>query len=308
MFMTSQSQDKKLPVATLSHIRERGEIRIALLAVIFFLLGAGVSVLLYRNFGKHQEGNVSSMQSTDLLPSTKEFLQHLDTPVVIRFYSLLDPATVSDSTKALAARVGDLLSRYEREGHGEIQVNQINTMSDTDLDAAFADGLRPFNLEKGKTCYLGIVVSANEQKETLPRLSVEWEGAVQFDLTRAIERVSKAKPSSPGATASRPPSQAVIAEVKKAIPNLDSVSVEKGAEMLREAALVDFAAAANQMEVQVRKAQEKLAQAQKSGSAAEQQAAMKNLQQIQAEQANKIKQIAARLQGQITALQQLKQR
>ncbi|HKI69624.1 MAG TPA: Gldg family protein [Verrucomicrobiae bacterium] len=305
--MRNQSWGEKRQPAPPSRIQEQGQVRTVVLAVVFFLLGAAVSILVYHNVGRQREGSLNSIQSSGLLESSKEVLQHLDTPVVIRYYSLLDAATVSDSTKAFAARVRDLLSEYEREGHGEIQVNPIVNMSDTNLDAAFADGLRPFNLEKGKTCYLGIVVSGNGQKETLPQLSTEWEGAVQFDLTRAIERVSKAKPLPSGAVANRPPSSEVVAEIKKTIPNLNSVSIAQGAEMLREAALADFAAAANQMEAQVKEAQQQLAQARKSGSAAEQQAAMKNLQQIQAAQADKIKVIAARLQDQIAALHQLKQ-
>ncbi len=287
--------------------REQAQARIYLLALVFFLLGISVSILWFHNISKRAGENANTGQSLVLSDSTKTVLRGLDTPVVIRYYSLLDPATVSDSIKAFAARVGNLLTEYEREGHGEIQVNLIDTMSDTNLDAAYADGLRPFNLDKGTTCYLGMVVSCNGQKETLPLLSAEWEGAVQFDLTRAIEHVSRAKPALPGSVANRPASSAVIAQVKSTIPNLDSVSIEQGAEMLREAAVREFATAANQMEAQVKEAQQRLVQAQNSKSEEEQQAAMKNLQQVQAEQADKLKQIAARLQDQIATLKQLKQ-
>jgi hypothetical protein len=102
-----------------------------------------------------------------------------------------------------------------------------------------------------------------------------------------------------------PASPIVIAEVKQMIPDYTSVSLEQGTEILRQAALKDFAAAAQEMENRVANAQEELSQAE-SKTASDQQAAMKHLQQVQTEQAEKLKQIAAQLQAQITALKQLK--
>jgi hypothetical protein len=99
---------------------------------------------------------------------------------------------------------------------------------------------------------------------------------------------------------------AAIEDVKQAIPNFVSVSLEDGTQILHEAALKQFAAAAKEMDVQVKQAQEQLIQAESGQSATEQQAAMKHLQQTQTEQAEKLQQIAAQLQIQIAALKQLK--
>ncbi len=99
---------------------------------------------------------------------------------------------------------------------------------------------------------------------------------------------------------------ATIEEVKRMIPNFDSVSLEEGTRILREAALKEFKAAANEMQTRLSEAQQRLGQAQSGGSAAEQQAAMKDLQQVQADQTEKLKQIAARSAAQIEALRQLK--
>jgi hypothetical protein len=60
------------------------------------------------------------------------------------------------------------------------------------------------------------------------------------------------------------------------------------------------------MEKQIQTAQQQLADAQNSRPEAEQQAAMKHLQQVQLDQAEKLKAIAARLQAQISAFQQMK--
>ena len=84
------------------------------------------------------------------------------------------------------------------------------------------------------------------------------------------------------------------------------MSVEEGTRILREAALKDFTTAANEMAAQVKEAQQRLAQVQNGGSDADQQAAMKHLQQVQAKQTEKLNQIASRSKAQIDALQQLK--
>ncbi|MDE3067652.1 MAG: hypothetical protein KGJ60_08885 [Verrucomicrobiota bacterium] len=113
-------------------------------------------------------------------------------------------------------------------------------------------------------------------------------------------------PGRPVVEAAPPVNAAAIAEVKRAIPNFASVSVENGTRILQQAALKNFAAAAKTMDEQVKQAQRQLVQAENSQSPAEQQAAMKRLQQVQTAQAQKLQQIAARLQAQIAALKQLK--
>ncbi len=57
---------------------------------------------------------------------------------------------------------------------------------------------------------------------------------------------------------------------------------------------------------QIKEAEQRLLQAQSGGSEADQQAALKHLQQVQAEQTEKLKQIAARFKTQVDVFQQLK--
>ncbi|MBI1177620.1 hypothetical protein GC207_09295 [bacterium] len=285
---------------------EEAQARVILLALGFFLLGIAATMLYFHaGRDKRDEQQVAGGQASGLSAKTEAVLQKLNTPVQIRFYSLLDRATVATAVKDFAARMDDLLQAYGEAGHDKIEIVRVNTLTETNADAASDDGLRPFNRDKGEPSFLGFVVSGNGQKVVLAQLSPEWEAAVQFDLTRAIDEVNRARPPivAPAATRSTPE---VLSEVKAAIPNLDAVSSKQGAEMLRAAALREFAGAANQLQAKVKEAQERLAAAQNSDSAEEQQAAMKNLQQVQAEQAEKVKEIAARLQEQIAALQQIK--
>jgi hypothetical protein len=97
-----------------------------------------------------------------------------------------------------------------------------------------------------------------------------------------------------------------IQQVKALIPDLAGVSVEQGQRILQDAALKDFTAAAKEMQAQLKDAEQRLSQAQDGGSEAALQAARTHLQQVQAEQTEKLQQIAARSKAQIDTFQQLK--
>jgi hypothetical protein len=148
-------------------------------------------------------------------------------------------------------------------------------------------------------------VAVGTRKETLSQLVPEWEQAVEPDLTRAITRLLNAAPPG-GAPAAPPASAAVVADVKSIIPDIASTSLEDGRKQLQAVALKDFAEAAGEMDTQLKDAQQRLTQAQAGGSEADQQAAMKNLQDVQAKQSAKLREIAARARAQIAAFEQLK--
>ena len=292
---------------------QRGEqagVRTVFLVAVAFLLGIGVSGFWF--YTQSRRGAANPSQETGGAPviqlsdNTRAVLSRLASPLDIRFYALLDPATVPESEIAFAGRVEQLLAAYQQETGGKIRLTSVTARSNDSANAADADGIQAFNREKGEACYLGLALVLQGRKETLPRLAPEWEQVLEPDLTRAIARLEEAtRPALP----SLPPTAATtnaVQEVKALIPNPAAVSVEEGTRILREAALKDFTAAANEMQAQVKEAQQRLAQAQNGGSAADQQAAMKNLQQLQAQQTEKLKDIAAKSQAQIEAFQQLK--
>ena len=98
----------------------------------------------------------------------------------------------------------------------------------------------------------------------------------------------------------------VVAEVKTLIPDPGSVSLEEGTQILRAKALAEFAATTKSLETEIQEADQRFLQAQSAHSETAQQAARKELEQIRARQAEKLKQIASRLQDQIAALEQMK--
>jgi Sec-independent protein translocase protein TatA len=94
--------------------------------------------------------------------------------------------------------------------------------------------------------------------------------------------------------------------VRRSIPDLDSVSLEQGTQILRASAIGQFQKAAQDMEAALNQARQSFLEAEKSQSDAGRQAALKRLQQIQAGQTDKLRQIAINSQAQIAALQHIK--
>ncbi|MBI3850350.1 MAG: Gldg family protein [Verrucomicrobia bacterium] len=312
--MMTQATTKALGCTPEAHAREHGSARIIILVLVFCLIGLVVgAVWFYYRTTKRDaadaSGEAGGQQTIALSYSTKSVLKRLESPVEIRFYALLDPASVSAAVQAFAGRLDQLLFAYEREADGKLDVIRYNSRSEISAAAvaAAADGFKPFNLDKGDACYFGLAVAQEGRKESLPELAPEWEQALEFDLTRAIEHVARAKQAAPPPANTPPTDAAAIEEVKRTIPNFAAVSLEEGTRILRTASVNDFKSAVAAMEIQVKEAQERLSQAQNGGSEAERQAALKHLQQVQSEQTAKLKQIAARSAAQIEAFRQLKE-
>ena len=198
------------------------------------------------------------------------------------------------------------IADYQQEAAGKIKITSFNSQTKAALNAATADGITVFNLDKGEACYLGVTLVLNGRKDTLSHLSPEWEQALEPDLTRAIIRLmDAARPVTIPTTVSQI-NTAAIQEVRALIPDLAAVPVESGKQILRDAALKDFTAAAKEMQAQVKEAEQRLTQAQNGGTDVEQQAAMKHLQQVQAEQTDKLKEIAAKSKVQVDTFERLK--
>jgi uncharacterized protein (DUF2384 family) len=285
--------------------RHSGSARTSLLLLVALLTGAAITALLFSLKANRGAGNESS-KAIELSENTRSVLDHLSSPVTIRFYSILDPATLSPALFPFAERISAMLSEFQTQGNGRISVVVYHAITNSVAENAAADGLKPFNLDKGDACYFAIVVEGNGKRETLLELAPEWEPALEFDLSRAIERVARPIPQ-PKATVEKASLEAdATLEVRRAIPDLTNVSIEDGTKILRDAAMKEFKSAVDEMGAQVQEAQKQLQQAQQSGSEADQQAAIKRLQQAQSDQAEKVKQIAARLDAQIAAFKQLK--
>lgn len=281
-----------------------------ILLLVVFLLGIAVSAGWF--YGSSKRGRVGASNEAGGSPTailseiSKAVLARLEVPLEIRSYAVLDPATVPDSVMAFSTRVEQLLAAYQQEAGGKLKVTRFDSQSNLNPSAGEADGIQAFNLDKGDACYLGFALAYKGRKESLPRLSPEWEQALEPDLTRAITRLLEAAQPTIVAVPISQMNTAAVQEVRALVPNLADTTVEAGKQILQDAALRDFTAAVKQMEAQVKAAEQRFAQAQTGGSEADQQDARKYLQQLQGEQTEKLKQIAAKSKAQMDALQQLK--
>lgn len=271
----------------------------SMLMLAVFVLGAVLAGIWFK-YGARTTGD-----GTGLSDQTLGLLHHLNSPVELRFYSALPPDSAPGPLQDFSRRVDRLLSEFQSANASQIHVVRKLSTSGADADLAAADGIQPFNLDKGDACFLGVTVASGGRKESLARLQPDWEPALPFDLARAILRVT-ATSSSLVVKASPPVFPETTNDIRRLIPDINGTSLEDGIGILRQAAVGKFSAAGAGMEKQIQAAQQQLADAQNGRPEAEQQAALKHLQQVQLEQADKVKLIAAQLQAQISAFEQMK--
>jgi len=289
----------------------RGGARIFVLVTVAFVVGLGVGAYFYYRHVQAERPVSIEAPGVVLSEATQAVLQRLESPVDITLYAPSDLAALPQALSDFAARADQLLAEYERAGQGKIRLNRTDpTSSASAKTAAGAVGILPFAGKDGAICYLGIAIARASQKETIPQLSPDWEAALESDLSRAIARVtaSVATPASPATqtgTSAAPIDPAISEELLRTIPDLDSRSYDDAAKVLREASLVEFTAAVREMQAKVQATQKELA-AQGNKAEADQQAAIKELQQVQAEQNQKLGEIAARLQARLQVLERLK--
>jgi hypothetical protein len=270
-------------------------------ALIFFLLGIALTVAWFE-YGK---SILTGQSGPGLSGSTLELLHQLNAPVQIRFYSVLPAGSASQALQDFSQRVDHLLSEFQNANPAKIQVIRNVSVAGANADAAAGDGLRPFNLEKGEACFLGVTVANGERKESLVQLQPEWESALSSDLARVILRVAAETPP-PVVAKSVPLTPAITNEILKLIPDINTTSPEDADRIFHNDFVNQCAKAGAEMEAQINAAAQKVVSAQNSGSPAELEAARKHLSQVQLEQTEKLKEVAAHLQLQLDAFQQMK--
>ncbi len=280
-----------------------GNTRTPVLVAVALLLGAAVGAgLVYRLTSPTPPTAPAPSPNRTveplLSPATGRILAALPAPVEIRFFAVLDAGT-TPAYQPLVSRTEQWLSRCQQAAGAKLTVTRFLERSPKAEAAARADGLRAFNLDRGEPCYLGLVIVSEGRKEVLP-LIPEWEAALEADVSRALARVAVAKSASASASE---PNRAAVEKLKQTLPNLAAVSVEEGTRLLREQTLAAFTTTAKAMETQMQEAEQQYAQAATEGA---RQAARQRLQQVRAEQTDKLRALTIEMQELITALEQLK--
>jgi ABC-type uncharacterized transport system involved in gliding motility auxiliary subunit len=125
-----------------------------------------------------------------LSEGTKHILADIVQPVDIQFYYNSSSKSVPDEIKLYATRVRDFLSEYEHAGHGKITVEMYDPKPDSDEEEwAEKYDLRPIQTSSGEKIYCGLVFLAADQVAKIEFLDPEKEELLEYDITRAIQRV-----------------------------------------------------------------------------------------------------------------------
>jgi len=138
-----------------------------------------------------QRVDLTAERAYTLSPGTRAILGKLDTPVQIRFYCTRGENALPVFLKTYAQRVEDLLAEYRQASKGQIEIQKLDPVPDSDAeDSAKLDGIEGQSIQLGsEPIYLGLSVSMLDQKEAIPFLSPDRERLLEYDLSRAISRV-----------------------------------------------------------------------------------------------------------------------
>jgi len=138
-----------------------------------------------------QRVDLTAERAYTLSAGTRAILSKIDTPVQIRFYCTRAGDTMPASLRNYAQRVEDLLSEYRQRAKGKIEIQKLDPQPDSDAeDSARLDGLQPQLLQNNEKVYLGLSVNMLDQKETVPFLTPARERLLEYDVSRAIARVT----------------------------------------------------------------------------------------------------------------------
>lgn len=300
--------NKKLPKLARSSgsaRRECGRVHPVVLLCVFVVAGFAGGVYWQHRRAALSETTIEAVPSTGLSENTTRLLANLETPVEIRFYALFNAGNENRDRRSFAARVGDLLAAFEQAASGRISVVRHSAWSEEATRNAGANGILPQNLDKGDPFYLGVALLAGTHRETLPQLLPEWEAALEFDLARALGRL--AKPAAAPRSADAEAEVAAAREaVQRALPNLASLSLEEGRNLLRENGRKEFEAAVAVMQKELQAVQERIVKAEADGDDAARQAGLQEQQQIRTRHTEKFRENARRIQAQVEALEQMR--
>jgi hypothetical protein len=276
---------------------QAAQARTVALVVLFFVLGAGLAALWF-----HRRPQLNtSVTGSSLSPTTLAIVEPLPNPVEIRFYSVLAPE--AEKLREFSGRIEELLRSYQEAGHGKLI---LNIRTNADANTAMDDGIKGFNLDQGEGSYLGMALSCGTKKEVLSQLSPEWESALEADISRAIQRVAAAATVVSSRVDNPASNPALAEELQRKMPNLSAMPLEEALRALREDSVKEFTTAVGEMQAEVQQAQARLLQAKAGGSAAEQDAAMRQLQETEKNHAQRLKDLAASAQARVEVLKQLK--
>jgi ABC-type uncharacterized transport system involved in gliding motility auxiliary subunit len=128
-----------------------------------------------------------------LSDGTKKILRNLQAPVKVKLY-ISQGEGVPVPLRSFAQRVEDLVREFKSAAGPNLLIERYNPRPDSEEeDAAQLDGIDSQQLVTGEQFYLGAAVSQLDRKQTLSAISPQRERLLEYDLIRAIARVSSSE-------------------------------------------------------------------------------------------------------------------
>lgn len=125
-----------------------------------------------------------------LTPGTRAILKKIDSPVTINFYYSAGETRKPSNLETYARAVEDLLGEFQQAAGGNIRLKKFDPQPDTESeDLANLDGVEGQLLPTGDKFYLGLSVSLDPLKVSIPFLAPDREKLLEYDLARAISQV-----------------------------------------------------------------------------------------------------------------------
>ncbi|MFM8364713.1 MAG: Gldg family protein, partial [Verrucomicrobiota bacterium] len=141
-----------------------------------------------------QRVDLTEEKAYTLSKGTREILSKLDTPVQIRLYASLGNREMPVLLKNYARQVEDLLAEYQQASKGLVTVQKLDPEPDSEAeDSARLDGIEGEMMPNGDRIFLGLSITMLDQKQVIPFLAPNRERLLEYDITRAISRVSVPK-------------------------------------------------------------------------------------------------------------------
>jgi hypothetical protein len=160
--------------------RAQAGIRTLLVAGLCLFIGLGLGALWHSRHAQqtaaNAEGEAHRRDVGTLSAGTTAMLQSLKAPVQIRFYALLDAATVPEDITRFAGRVEELLASYQRESGGKLTVTRLPLP--VRRSTAAADGMKAVQSRQGRRLLPWPDGGSGRAEESIPRLFPEWEQAL----------------------------------------------------------------------------------------------------------------------------------
>jgi gliding motility-associatede transport system auxiliary component len=159
---------------------------VGLVALFLILVAANYLVSFQPAKLDLTEGRVQTLSE-----GTKKLLRALEAPVKLKLYISRGEQAMPVPLRSFAQRVEDLAREFKAVAGNNLVIELYNPKPDSeDEDAAQLDGIETQQLFSGEQFYLGLTVSQLERKQAIPAVSAQRERLLEYDLARAIARVS----------------------------------------------------------------------------------------------------------------------